>query len=468
MSRVLAVIALAAPAIAAAHPLGNFTINRYAALRVEPDRLAVRYVVDMAEIPAYQAIIAADRSGNGVLDPDERKAWSEETAREIAAGLLVTVDGNSLVLTPGTASVDLPTGAGGLPTLRLDVALTAPLRSVGGFDVRDRNFAGRAGWREIVVEGAGGVRVAESSVPATDRSRALSAYPADLLASPPQVSEARFRVVPGAGEAITGATSGAGAERFRDRLTELIATRHPLAPGFVAMALLVAAALGALHAVGPGHGKSIVGAYLIGARGTVAHALVLGLIVTATHTAGVYALGGLTLAASRWIVPERLFPWMSAASGLLVLAVGASLARSRLLVALDGDHPHDHHDGHAHDHHHHHHHHHHLPEGPPGWRTIVALGVSGGLLPCPSALVVMLGAIALGRVAFGLALIVAFSVGLAAVLTAVGLLFVHARRWFERLPVGRGLVPRYAPVVGALFVSLAGVLIVAQALRQIG
>ncbi|HJQ85489.1 MAG TPA: hypothetical protein VKA21_15485, partial [Candidatus Binatia bacterium] len=284
---------------------------------------------------------------------------------------------------------------------------------------------------------------------------------------------ARVRVAMAAGRAMREPAATAAPERARDRLTDLLATHEPLGPGLLLTSLLVAALLGALHALGPGHGKSIVGAYLVGAHGSARHALVLGLVVTATHTLGVYALGFVTLAASRWIVPDRLFPWISAASGLLVVAVGASLARARLVAALHPPaHDHRHHDhahgDHDHDHRHGPHgHHHDLPDAL-SWRSLVALGVSGGLLPCPSALLVMLAAIALGRVAFGLALIVAFSTGLAAVLTAVGIVFVHARRWFERLPAGAGFVPRYAPLAGALVVSAAGLLIVVQALGRMG
>jgi ABC-type nickel/cobalt efflux system permease component RcnA len=252
--------------------------------------------------------------------------------------------------------------------------------------------------------------------------------------------------------------------------------------------------LGAVHALTPGHGKTVVGAYLVGARGTARHAVFLGLVVTATHTLGVYLLGLGTLAASTWIVPERLYPWISILSGLLVVLVGASLVRSRLRGALahhhahhhghehHGDHHHHHdhghhHDlGHHHDHHHDHHHghdhshgHSHLPpEGTPiTVRSLLALGVSGGLLPCPSALVVMLGAIAVHRVAFGLALIVAFSAGLAAVLTGIGIALVYARGLFERLPID-GRLARYVPVASAVVISFAGAAIVVEALWQMG
>jgi len=460
----LAVLALALPAVAAAHPLGNFTVNRYAALRVEARMLSVRYVVDMAEIPAYQEIAALDRNRNGALDPEERDAYLGRAPGELARELALTVDGTAVPLAPRAQSLELPAGAGGLPTLRLEVFLTAPLpEHPGALEFRDRNFAGRAGWREVVADAGEGLALADSSVPRVDRSQALRAYPADLLQSPPQVSEARFRITSGSAAPLAAATPvGAlvGAKRFGDRMTELVSTREPLGLGLVLTSLLVAALLGALHALGPGHGKTIVGAYLIGTRGTARHALFLGLVVTATHTLGVYLLGFATWGASAWVVPERLFPWISALSGLLVIGIGASLVRSRLEAAL-GEHadPHHHHD--------HDHGHSHLPPDVLGWRGLLALGVSGGLLPCPSALVVMLAAISLGRIGFGLVLIVAFSAGLAGVLGAIGLVFVYARSWFARLPVD-GRFARYLPVASALVISVAGLLIVANALSRTG
>src|SRR4029079_1050 len=165
---------------------------------------------------------------------------------------------------------------------------------------------------------------------------------------PPQMREARIASEPGAAAAPSSVPAAlqADAERFGDRLTALVADPTPLSAGVILSALLAAVLLGAFHALTPGHGKTIVGAYLVGTRGTWKHAAFLGLVVTATHTAGVYLLGAATLAASAWILPERLMPWLSVASGLLVLAVGASLVLQRLETALHG---------HAHDHHHHDH-----------------------------------------------------------------------------------------------------------------
>ena len=280
------------------------------------------------------------------------------------------------------------------------------------------------------------------------------------------------------GEDHPGAERRGIREQRGEAITALLTDPAPLGPWTILTSLLIAAILGGVHAFTPGHGKTVVGAYLVGSRGTARHALLLGLVVTATHTLGVYALGLGTLAASAWIVPERLFPWISVISGLLVVAVGASLATSRLRAAAGHHHHHHHGDHHHHDHEHDHHHHHehdhdhghaHLPQPgtPMTIRSLVALGVSGGLLPCPSALVVMLGAIALGRVAFGLALIVGFSVGLASVLTAIGIVLVYARGLLERLPLD-GRFARYAPVASALVISLAGIAVVVEALAQMG
>lgn len=248
---------------------------------------------------------------------------------------------------------------------------------------------------------------------------------------------------------------------------------------------------GAMHAMSPGHGKTIVGAYLVGGRATAQHAVFLGLTTTITHTIGVFALGLVTLFASQYILPEQVYPWLSFLSGLMVIAIGLNLFISRMgRVQLPWRSPfghshaddHHHHDHHHHDHHHHDHdhadergHNHgdhsHLPPGADGavvtWRSLLALGISGGLVPCPSALVVLLSAISLGRIGFGLVLVLAFSLGLAGVLTGLGLLLVRAKRLFERLPTQVRVV-RVLPAVSALFVALLGLGITAQALVQIG
>jgi ABC-type nickel/cobalt efflux system permease component RcnA len=463
--------------LSAAHPLGNFTTNRYAALTVQPREVRIAYAVDLAEVPAYREIQLVDRDGNGTIDPAERDAYTSRQASELARNLELTLDGERLALAPIDTALEMAPGAGGLRTLRLDATYRADLpRSGGELSFRDDNYADRPGWQEVVATPAGGARLTGATVPGSDVSHALRAYPENMLQAPLRVSEAHMRITPGGGAEVAPSAAPVGTrsgpERFGDRFTALLADPAPLGAWTVITSLLIAAILGAFHALTPGHGKTIVGAYLVGSRGTVRHAVFLGLVVTSTHTLGVYLLGLGTLAASAWVVPERLYPWISVLSGLLVVFVGASLVTSRLAAAHgQAHHHHDHSHDHGHDHHHHDHghSHSHLPpaNAPVTLRSLLALGVSGGLLPCPSALVVMLGAIALHRIAFGLALIVAFSVGLAGVLTGIGVALVYARGLFEKLPLD-GRLARYVPVASALVISLAGMAIVLEALRQMG
>ncbi|HZG66274.1 MAG TPA: sulfite exporter TauE/SafE family protein, partial [Herpetosiphonaceae bacterium] len=464
-------------------------------LEVGVEQLALTYVVDMAEIPTFQEFGGALPSG---------QAQAEELTRRVATlrqGLKLSVDGRPAKLQLGSQALSFPPGQGGLATTRVQLHFTTPLRKLATGTQReityeDANFADRLGWHEVVVQALDGVAVVRSDAPAEDLSNELRVYPDDMLASPLDLRAARVLVAPGSTQGTAGRPMPMAVARPSDRFTALINTEQ-LSPFALALTLLAALGLGAMHALSPGHGKTIVAAYLVGAHGTARHALFLGFTVTTTHTLGVFVLGLITLYASHFILPEQLYPWLSVISGIIVIGMGVTLLHQRLRglrrpVPEDHTHEHDHLHEHAHahdDHHHAHDHHHthaaghvygphthtHLPPGADGatvsWRSLLALGISGGLLPCPSALVVMLSAISLGRVGFGLLLIVAFSLGLAGVLTGVGILFVHGGRWFSRLSRRQGLIRvgpslRFVPVLSALVVTTAGLLITAQALVQ--
>ncbi|MCC6444982.1 MAG: sulfite exporter TauE/SafE family protein [Armatimonadetes bacterium] len=222
----------------------------------------------------------------------------------------------------------------------------------------------------------------------------------------------------------------------------------------MAAGLLIAFLFGALHALSPGHGKAMVAAYLVGSRGTARHAVFLGLVVTVSHTAGVFLLGLVTLFASRHVVPDRLYPVLNIGSGLAVCAVGARLLYNRACHFRDEhSHLHPHPLEHSHSH---------IPKGPVTAGALLALGVSGGMVPCPSALVVLLSAVALHRIAYGLALIAAFSLGLASVLVAVGLAVVSARGWISRLPASGPVLERL-PVASAALITLIGIGLILRA-----
>jgi ABC-type nickel/cobalt efflux system permease component RcnA len=434
----LALAALVLPAAALAHPLGNLTVNRYSEIVLSGDRVYVRYALDLAEIPAVQEGAAVRAEG---------------FVGTVAERLVLELDGRRLPLEAVEHAVEARPGAGGLDTLRFDAVFAAP----AGVDGRtlvfhDLNFERRLGWKEVVVTASDGARLVTSDVPTTSVSDALRAYPDDLLSSPPQASSARVAYEPGDGPGTAPAIAAEPAEPSQAGGFESLVSRDDLGVGVVLVSLLVAAFWGAAHALTPGHGKAIVAGYLVGTRGRARDAFLLGLIVTATHTAGVFALGFVTLALSQFVVPERLYPWLTVASGLLVVGVGAGVLAGRVRGRHLHTHSH-HHDGHGHPHGH--------DRG-----GLVGIGVAAGLLPCPSALVVLLGAIALHRVGFGLALIVAFSLGLAATITAIGLLAVLARRAFARVSLD-GPIVRALPAVSALLVIAVGVGITVNTLPEV-
>jgi ABC-type nickel/cobalt efflux system permease component RcnA len=435
---------------ARAHPLGNFTVNRYAGIEVAGNTIYVRYALDLAEIPTYQ--LGREVRGRG---------YPARLARELE----LRVDGRRIPLRILERRVVASPGAGGLRTLRLDVVYEA---SASGEELsfRDRSFPGRIGWREVTLLARDGARVLRSDVPSISESDALRSYPEDELRSPLEVSSARAAL--SAGD-VRGAPPAIAARRpaveHEAGGFEALIRRGDVSFGVLALSLLIAAFWGAAHALTPGHGKALVAAYLVGTRGSPRHAFLLGGTVTVAHTAGVFALGIVTLALSQFLLPEQLYPWLTLVSGLLVVGVGAAVLRQRLRGHGRHGHGHQHHgdDGHGHHHHDHHGHGHEHDDHALTSRGILGVGVAAGLLPCPSALVVLLSAIALHRVGLGLALIVAFSVGLAATITAIGLVAVYASRAFSRISLEGPLV-RALPAASAALILAVGVVITARAL----
>jgi ABC-type nickel/cobalt efflux system permease component RcnA len=305
------------------------------------------------------------------------------------------------------------------------------------------------------------------------RSDALRSYPRDLLSSPLDVTSARATVIPGDGPGLAPRLGSTRPAVHESSGFESLVSRD-LTPGFVLVSLLLAMFWGAAHAFSPGHGKAIVAGYLVGTRGTPRHAVALGGIVTVTHTIGVFALGLVTLALSEFFVPEQLYPWLNLAAALMVVGVGVAIVRTRVRDWLHAraharaharELAHDHHH-HGHHHHGHDHGHHHHPEPGTGWRGLLGVGISGGIVPCPTALVVLLAAISLHRVGYGLILILAFSVGLAASITGIGLLAVTAKRAFSRFGFDGRLI-RALPAVSAVVVLVLGVAMTVRALPEL-
>ena len=493
----LAVLALLRPSAAEAHPLGNFTINRYSRVDLYSDAVRIHYVLDMAEIPAFQELPQIDTDGDGDLSLSENDAYLAAKSKEIAANVRLEIAGSPQTLSVLSSTVGYPEGQGGLRTLRLTLVLDAPLSgSDAQLKYHDDNYADRVGWKEVVVRPADGVELKGSSAPANDVSAELTSYPVDLISSPLDVTSASVSFSSSAGakappvdqtNEASAATPKEAPARAGGAFASLISTRNATGP-IIVLSLLLALAFGALHALEPGHGKTFVAAYFVGVRGTVRQALGLGLVVAVTHTIGVLIIGLVTLFGSRYLLPERLYPWLTVASGLMVLALGVRLIAARagglaarrrfasLLRRGDWKFKHVHEHDHAH-----------LPhDSAPPWKSLVALGLADGLTPSPSALVVLLAAISLHRIGLGLLLIVSFSVGLAAVLTLVSLTLVYARRlldWASRSrglfghlgqigPVGNGtavaVLVRLAPIGGAFGLVAVGLLLTIRALSQTG
>jgi nickel/cobalt exporter len=491
---------------AAAHPLGNFSVNQYSRIEIGTDQARLVYVLDLAELPTVADRPLLDSDGDGAITGEERESYLAGKLAEITPALHLFAGSTELALRPTAQSLALVPGQAGLDTTRIEATFVADLPPTAGdagqLTIRNDYANDRLGWREIVVVNGPDVSIDPSAAPDVDQSNALRIYPDDLLSSPldERAVTVAYQLSPGAATASGApAETASGPAGIGQRLEQIV-SGGTLSTGGLLLALLAAAGWGAVHALSPGHGKTVVGAYLVGSRGTPRHALFLGLTVTITHTAGVIAVGLVILFASRTILPEQLYPWLSLVSGLLVAVLGLTILRQRLIgLPTFGHHHHDH--GHAHDHDHDHAHDHsheqdhshdhahahadrlvhshdghvhsHLPPGADGerltWRSLLALGISGGLLPCPSALLALLGAVAVGRAGFGLMVVVAFSLGLAATLTGVGLLFLYAGRFLERRAIaGRwSEMLRFAPAIAAVAVTASGVMIVVRSLVEL-
>ncbi|WP_369270072.1 nickel transporter [Streptomyces sp. R11] len=546
---------------ASAHPLGNFTVNRYDGLVATPGELRVHHVEDLAEIPATQAEPDIEKAG--------MTAWARQRCEDAVRGSDVTVDGRTVELALNSSHARVRPGQAGLDTLRVECRLTAPLPENAGDAALELGFRGAGaesgpGWREITARGDR-MTLTASDVPKESVSRELTEYPEELLSSPADTTAASLRVRPG-GPALAEAEQNApassvlprGADRWTRALDGLV-SRHDLTVGFAALALLLAIFLGAMHALAPGHGKTLMAAVAAarGGRARMKDVLPLAASVTVTHTLGVVALGLLVTAGSA--AAPSVITWLGIASGALVIAAGATLVRRAWHIrghgrlhthghehAHDHDHPHGHehddhthpHDhtdghehtdeadhtherqpvlvaahtatptatpthghvhahapaghthqqGHEHDHGHDHPHTHGHPRtrGPlththggfththstaPTLRGTILLGFAGGLVPSPSAVVVLVGAAALGKAWFGLLLVVAYGVGLALTLTAAGFAVVRlgtgVTRVLDRQPRWMAhpltvFVRRTAPLGSAVLVVLIGAGLVLQ------
>jgi ABC-type nickel/cobalt efflux system permease component RcnA len=506
------------PGTVLAHPLGNFTINHYAGIRVEADRVLLDIVIDHAEVPTFQARQDLDLDGDGSIADDELDVGRVTGCDGVAPNLQLTADGAPAELRLLEAGLSFPLGAGGLSTMRqvcvFEATLDPPIAAEPvAISFVDGVYAERLGWREIVVAGSGvtlqsvGDELRVASV--SDR---LLAYPDDRLATPLSdeslTVEASFggpaigafdvpdaEPVPGAVPSAPPPSAVPSPEPASPVPAAPASPRPAVVPGGVGSAelpaifrqadltpivllvsLLTAVGLGAAHALTPGHGKTLMAAYLVGTRGSARHALGLGVSVSVSHTVGILALAAVVVLAADVLAPDLVVRWAPVVAAVSIVAIGGWMLvgeiRRRRAIGPDQAHGHDH--GHEHDHDHHQHDHDHghpHPYGPlPGstitWRSLFVLGLAGGLIPSTSALLILLGSIAAGRPAFGFILVVAFGLGMAAVMSGVGLALVAARDRFDRIQADGGVarIREAVPLAAAVVVLGLGVVLTAQAI----
>ncbi len=501
----------------AAHPLGNFTINHLTKLSFATGRVSVLYVLDMAEIPTYQAM--REVTPDGKMNAAQLAAWAHSEAVVLLPQLQLRSGTDPVPLTLDAVAARTRPGAGGLPTMYLTLAAHAKLDTSHGplgsahvprtFTYADATFPGRLGWHDIVV------------APATEPTRELQSYPSALIGSPRALTAIDVAVAPD-GTALAHATSQTDAASGvptvsaarSNQLSDMLA-RGTSDWGFVALTFVVAIALGALHALEPGHGKTLLAVSLVGARATVKQAGILAGSLTIAHTIGVLALGVAINLFKGYFVPESIYPWITLLAGVAIAAIGArnvqrQIQARRPLAHAHAHghahvHPHEHdhvhqpfamrahdhahgaheHGAHAHgdhahgDHEHgadHHHDHddleharaHAIPgTAPLTFGGTVWAAMSGGVAPCPAALVVLLAAIALNEVAYGIFVIVAFSFGLALTLTGLGIAVVRGAGWLQGRPQFDRFV-HVGPLVSAIVIATIGSIMVGQGFAQEG
>ncbi len=434
------------PPLAVAHPLDEFYQVTY--ITVAPQRLTFKIELYPGVLVAPQLLLSLDPNRDDQISDSEAETYVQQFIND----LTVEVDNQ----TPSLAAVNLDFPAvleirAGQAIIRFDLVVDLPTDSPGDHHLFYQNNY-RPGTSvyviNMLVDPPDAVRIVA-------QERDVQQTSLDLQYRVNSAASLDARAGPAPAEVMAPAGVSPGQEQLNRYLYE-----PELSPLFMVVALGLSVVLGGLHALTPGHGKTLVAAYLIGSRGTVKHAAALGGIVTFTHTASVIVIGLLALLASQYIVPNVLAPALEILSGLLVLYLGLRLLWTRWRAYQQGgtDHPHHHHGHSEHDHHHHE-----LPEQVK-MSDLLTLGISGGLVPCPEALGIMLIAIGLNRILLGLGLVVAFSFGLAVILIIIGVLLVRSKSLLANLGRVGNRWQTLLPLVSAIIVSLLGLAIVVKGL----
>lgn len=532
---------------ALAHPLGNFSVNQYFLLDMRGDVVQVAYLLDIAEVPSFTEMDLLDTDFDNEISDAEVDAYLDAKVPSLMEKISLRLEDQDIPLQLKTRKLVLLEGTGGMTVFNILLRLEAqdwewPGAHEGfNLTLESLNHEGESGIREckILLDGrvlnetdsfdrqtlkyqtlmlvdekdnpvyqdfdasflfrfAAGSGTGPTAAPsnpegfawtATARAAGDAGETAIIdgmkTALAEEVEEAEF--LSDFAERTEREKGDEGvAGTLLERVTAVIRTKE-LSMSMFGVGLLIAAALGMGHAFSPGHGKTVMAAYLIGERGTMRHAAILGLIVTFTHVWSVIALGMVTLYAGGRVSEEDLSFWTGIASGAIITIIGgvlfmrrysAYVLRRNAAAAKNSDahhhhgehehnHSHDHHHGHGHDHHHGHSHVVETKDGaPPSYKSIVWLGISGGIVPCPAALIVLLLAIKFGRVLLGIWLIVAFSIGLAAVLVAIGIAVVRTSGEIRKRIGEESVLLLALPVASSVLISVLGLWVILWTLLQ--
>jgi nickel/cobalt exporter len=464
---------------ARAHPADVYTHNIH--IDVAQDALSIKWEIRPGPLLIQALWFDADADQDGQVGTEEAQAWAASCISKFAA----MMDGEKIPLTVDEIKFPSSIDSFQAGLEFITISFSAPITDAA--DIYRLNFQNGVEEQKSLnwyyINTLGDIKF---EAPKQNNSKITfqvftSSTQADLLtswdSSMPSISSWQ------GGTALSTPEPAAPTPQQNanlERLLDLVRAKD-ISASFYIFALVIALALGALHALTPGHGKTVVAAYLVGSRGTIWHAIVLGTVVTLTHTGSVFLLGIFTLAASQYILPTTIIPWLEVLSGLLILGLGLYLlwqrfqywSRSRAAVPAGvgnrkysltpfastkkvsgsvkvdqlSTNEHHHGDGKVHSHA--------IPEALT-WRSLIALGVSGGLVPCPDAIAILLVAVAINRILLGLALIVSFSFGLALILIVIGLLMVSSRRVFDRFSFLDRVAP-VMPIISALIVLMLGI-----------
>lgn len=425
---------------AAAHPLGNFTTNVHLGVAIEASDVSVRLIVDMAEIPTFREPLDAD--GDEVVSESELTDHAEAICRDQADQIDMVAANTPILLDVQQFFGELLPGESDLQTLRVECSYLGSLPPAANrLTVQNQVYADRTGWAEMVVTGG-----TAEGLGATSPSAFLTNYPDSA-----PLAERQAEISLGTGQSATPSPQSAEqAPPITERLAQGLTSTGSTG---TLVALVAALGLGATHALAPGHGKTLMAAYLVGRRGRPRQAVGLGLAVAVSHTIGVAVLGLVTALASSAFQPETVYPWLTTGSALIVTGLGVAL----LVKALSGRSHHDH--DHDHDH---------VPPTDLGWRSLAALGLAGGLVPSASAVVLLLGAVAIGKPWFGVALVFGFGVGMSIALVAAGLIALRVTTvGMDRLRRRIDVPARLVPIGAGLVVTAVGLFLAWDGVRTL-